>query len=100
LSFARKNGIEVFFGDPQNELPGKNLILPSHPSLIRTANVDLDHIRKSLIKTALAAYNREPSEEDIRFLAEDTRSNNNFIRNTIAAIQKSGEENGKKGRLC
>jgi cysteine synthase len=84
LSFARKNGIEVFLGDPCNEAPGKNLILPSHPSLIRTANVDLDHIRRSLIKTALAAYNREPSEGDIRFLAEDTRSNDGFVRSVIA----------------
>jgi cysteine synthase len=86
LSFARENGIEVFFGDPHKEIPGENLILPSHPSLIRAAEVDLDHIRRSLIKTALASYNKKPSEADIRFLAEDTRSNEDFVRNTIAGI--------------
>jgi cysteine synthase len=86
LSFARKNGIEVFFGDPREEIPGKNLILPSHPSLIGAAEVDLDHIRKSLIKTALASCAGEPSRGDIRFLAEDTRRDEAFVRNTIAGI--------------
>jgi hypothetical protein len=86
LSFARNNGIEVRLGDPGEELPGANLILPSHPSLIRATNVDLDHIRRSLIKTALAGHTGEPSEADIRFLAEETRRDEKFVRNTIAAI--------------
>jgi cysteine synthase len=97
LSFARENGIKVFLGDPEKEIPGENLILPSHPALIKTAEVDLDHIRRSLIKTALAAYNKKPSERDIQFLAEDTRSNTDFVRNTIAAIEKNGAENGTEG---
>jgi hypothetical protein len=86
LSFARENGIEVFIGDPAGEKPGQNLILPSHPSLIKATAVDLDHIRRSLIKTALGVYNKEPNETDIRFLAEETRKDGDFVRKTIASL--------------
>jgi cysteine synthase len=44
LSFARDNGIELKFGDPKDEVPGKNIILPSHPSLIKVNDADLLHI--------------------------------------------------------
>jgi threonine synthase len=86
LSFARENGIKVFFGDPKDEIPGENLILPSHPSLIRATEIDLDHIRKSLIKTALATCGKAPTEADIAFLAEETRKDAAFVRKTIAEL--------------
>jgi hypothetical protein len=88
LSFARSNGIDVRFGDPKDEVPGENLILPSRPSLIRAADVDLDRIRRSLIKTALANYGKPAggplSEADIAFLAEETRRDADFVRGVIA----------------
>lgn len=86
LSFARDNGIEIFFGDPAEEVPGKNIILPSHPSLIRTKEVDLDHMRRSLIKTAVNTYKVEPTEEDIAFLAEETNSGVEFVRETLKSL--------------
>lgn len=48
LSFARQNGIDIHFGDPKDEIPGKNIILPAHPSLIRVDDVDLDRVRRSI----------------------------------------------------
>ena len=86
ISFARSNGIDVRFGDPKDEVPGENLILPARPSLIRAVDVDLDHIRRSLIKTALANYGKPaaPSEADIAFLAEETRRDADFVRGVIA----------------
>lgn len=86
LSFARDNGIEIFFGDPAEEVPGKNIILPSHPSLIKTKDVDLDHMRRSLIKTAVNTYKVEPTEEDIAFLAEETNTGTEFVRETLKSL--------------
>ncbi|MCL1809895.1 MAG: 2-amino-4-oxopentanoate thiolase subunit OrtB [Clostridiales bacterium] len=87
LSFARGNGIEVKFGDPKDQVPGKNIILPSHPSLIRVTDIDLDHMRKSLIKTALKTYNVEtPTEEDIAFLAEETKTNVDYVKNVLKEL--------------
>jgi cysteine synthase len=90
LSFAKSNGIDVRFGDPKDEVPGKNLILPARPSLIKAVDVDLDHIRRSLIKTALANYGKPtggvPSEADVTFLAEETRRDEDFVREVIAEV--------------
>ncbi len=86
LSFARDNGIEIFFGDPAEEVPGKNIILPSHPSLIRARDVDLPHMRRSLIKTAINTYKVEPTEEDIVFLAEETNSSVEFVKETLKSL--------------
>ena len=87
LSFARDNGIEIFFGDPANEVPGKNIILPSHPSLIKARDVDLVHMRKSLIKTAVSTYNVAPTEADIAFLAEETNSSVDFVKETLKSLE-------------
>lgn len=87
LSFAKANGIEVKFGDPKDEVPGKNIILPEHPSLLKVTDVDLDHMRKSLIKTALKTYKVEtPTDEDIAFLAEETKSSVEYVKNVIASL--------------
>jgi len=87
LSFARSNGIDVRFGDPKDEVPGESIILPSHPSLIKTTDIDLDHMRSSLIKTALKTYNvTEPSEEDLAFLAEETKTDVEHVKKLIASL--------------
>jgi cysteine synthase len=86
LTFARSNGIEVFFGDPKDEVPGKNIVLPSHPSLIKVTDQDLDHMRRSLIRTAVNTYKVTPTEEDIAFLAEETNSNVEFVKKTLAEL--------------
>jgi len=86
VSFAKENGIEVIFGDPCEEIPGKNIIFPSHPSLIKARDVDIVHMRKSLIKTAVSTYNVTPTEEDIAFLAEETNSNVEFVKEVLKTL--------------
>ena len=86
LSFARDNGIEILFGDPSEEVPGKNIILPAHPSQIKARDVDLDHMRKSLIKTAVSTYKVEPTEEDIAFLAEETKTDAGFVQEVLKSL--------------
>jgi N-acetyl-gamma-glutamylphosphate reductase len=86
LTFAKSNGIEVFFGDPKDEVPGKNIVLPSHPSLIKVKDQDLDQMRKSLIRTAVNTYKVTPTEEDIVFLAEETKSSEEFVKQALAEL--------------
>ena len=83
LSFARSNGIEVFFGDPEQEVPGVNIILPSHPSLIKAKDLDLNHLRRSLIKTAVNGCPGVPTEADIAFLAEETKTDMEFVKTAM-----------------
>ena len=87
LSFARDNGIRIFFGDPEEEVPGTSIILPKHPSMIKAKEVDLDRMRKSLIKQAMVTYHvDQPSDEDIEFLAEETRTNPDYVKDVIKSL--------------
>ncbi|MBO4848395.1 MAG: PLP-dependent lyase/thiolase [Clostridia bacterium] len=86
LSFARQNGIDIHFGDPKDEIPGKNIILPAHPSLIRVTDLDLDHMRRSRIKRAVGSRKDELTDEDIRFLVEETNTNEQFVRDAVASL--------------
>lgn len=86
LSFARDNGIEIVFGDPKDEVPGKNIILPSHPSMIKAEDADLNHMRRSLIKNAVETSKVTPTEEDIKYLAEETKTNVEFVKEVLASL--------------
>jgi threonine synthase len=79
LSFARSNGIDIFFGDPTEEEAGKNIILPANPSLIRAVDIDLDHLRESYIKNALTRIEGRPSEADILYLVQETGADADFV---------------------
>lgn len=86
LSFARQNGVDIHFGDPKDEIPGKNIILPAHPSLIQVTDIDLDHMRKSRIKRAVGTHKDELTDDDIKFLIEETNTNEEFVRSAIASL--------------
>ena len=86
LSFARKNGIDIRFGDPKDEVPGKNIILPAHPSLIQITDLDLDHMRRSRIKRAVGTHKDELTDEDIRFLMEETNTDEEYVRGVVASL--------------
>ena len=86
LSFARQNGIDIHFGDPKDEIPGKSIILPAHPSLIQVTDLDLDHMRRSRIKRAVGTHKDELTDEDIKFLMDETNSTEEFVRSAVAAL--------------
>ncbi|MEG1922953.1 MAG: PLP-dependent lyase/thiolase, partial [Clostridia bacterium] len=87
LSFARNNGIDIHFGNPEDEVPGKSIILPSHPSLIKATDANIMHMRKSLVKNALNAHNvTKVTSEDIKFLAEETKMNEKFVMDTLQEL--------------
>ncbi len=54
LSFARENGIAVRQGDPSEEIPGQSIVLPDSPDLVAARDVDLDRLRRSRIRHAVA----------------------------------------------
>ncbi len=88
LSFARKNGIEIKFGNPREEIPGESIILPQHPSLIKTVDIDLNKIKKSYIKNCLENNHiREVRDEDMEFLATDTKSDLAFVKKIINQLK-------------
>ncbi len=87
LSFARENGIEVRFGDPKDEVPGKSVIIPEHPSMIQVKDMDLDRQKKSLIKGNLRKYTVEPTEGDYEYLAEETKKDVAWVKKAVEEIK-------------
>ncbi|WP_353094038.1 2-amino-4-oxopentanoate thiolase subunit OrtB [Tissierella praeacuta] len=84
LTFAKENGIEILIGDPTEEIPGKNIILPKDPSYIKLDEIDLDRNRKSYIRNAVDHVNvTKVNKEDLDFLAEDTKSNVEFVKSVL-----------------
>lgn len=85
LTFARENGIEIRFGNPAEEdVPGKNIILPEDPGKFSCKDADLDHIRKAMIKrSAKRAKGNPPTQEDLAFLAADTKTNVDYIKKVL-----------------
>lgn len=84
LSFARRNGIDIRFGDPREEVPGKNIILPAHPSMIRAVDANMEHLRASLIHNAIKMTGKTPNDADIDFLAAETKTDRAFVKEHLA----------------
>lgn len=86
LDFARENGIEIRFGDPAEDIPGKNIILPENPGLFKVKDLDLDHMRKSLIKNSAKRTTGPVTDADIAFLAEDANTTVEFVKETLKEL--------------
>ncbi|MFP4483057.1 MAG: 2-amino-4-oxopentanoate thiolase subunit OrtB [Thermovirgaceae bacterium] len=86
LDFAKKMGVEVRRGDPQEEKPGKNIIIPRNPAQIAVNEVDLSRLRSSYIRHAANSLgdDRTLTPEDARFLAEDTGLDDNTVTQLLA----------------
>ncbi|MDF2592654.1 MAG: PLP-dependent lyase/thiolase [Clostridia bacterium] len=87
LSFAKQNGIDVRFGNPTEEIPGENIILPEHPSLIKIRDYDLNKAKHSYIRNSVANNKiTEISKVDVEFLVKDTKSDEQFVMNALKEL--------------
>lgn len=88
LSFAKKNGVRIEIGNPKEETPGQDIILPSHPSKLVIKEVDLMNSRKSYI--ANAAKNKDVKEievTDLEFLSEETKLSKEQVVEILNALE-------------
>lgn len=90
LTFAKENGIEVLFGDPDEEVPGKNLIFPADPSYIKARPYDMERARKSYVRNCVKNYKMETAkEDDVKFIMDETKADRNFV---VAELKSHGVE--------
>jgi cysteine synthase len=74
LNFAKENGIDVYVGDPKEQVPGKNIVIPSHPSKVTVTDIDMDGLKNSYMKNAITKLTENKIEQvDIEFLALETK---------------------------
>ncbi len=91
MDFARQNGIEIAFGDPRLEVPGKSIILPRKISDIFTEEIPLAAIKESFIRNAV----KETSiitQIDLNYLVEETNSDIEFVKNILKKYNTAWEE--------
>ncbi len=86
LTFAKKNGIEISFGNPDDEIPGKSIVIPSDPKLIKARDFDLNKARKSLIKNNIQGKVDSVTRDDISFLVEETKTNEAFVLEALVEL--------------
>ena len=70
LTFAQENGIEVRFGDPDEEVPGQSIVLPSHPSLIKLREYDMNRLCLSALRR-MADTRGEFSDEEMVYMVSE-----------------------------
>lgn len=94
LSFAREHGIEVRRGDPEENVPGKAIVIPERLEQVRGKVQALDRLRLSYLRNADRIYPlAEWDATDIAFLAADMKVSRDWVRQRMADLH-SAEEAG------
>ncbi|MFX0196343.1 MAG: 2-amino-4-oxopentanoate thiolase subunit OrtB [Candidatus Hodarchaeota archaeon] len=87
LTFARQNNIEIRRGDPVENVPGKVIVIPSHPSQMRAKDLDLQYFQKANIRNSVQnAGTNTVSEIDVHFMAEDIQTDPSFVRKVLSEL--------------
>lgn len=90
LTFARENGVEIIFGNPDDEIAGKSIILPESPEQIKARDFDLNKARRSYIKNALTPYtDKEITNYDVQFLLDDSRAEHATLNELLTELRIS-----------
>ena len=61
--------------------------IPSHPSLIKAKDMDLDRQKKSLIRVNLRKYGTELTEEDYKYLCEETKKDMDWVKAAVEEVK-------------
>ncbi len=91
LAFARSRGVEIRFGNPDEEVPGRSIILPDRVNRIDVVDLDLDKIRLSLIKNQLKDHKRI-ERSDFAYLVAETNAPQAFVRRALSDLGVAWEE--------
>lgn len=89
LSFARDRGIEILYGNPKDEVPGKNIILPDNPNLIGLEKLDLMGIKASYMRNILKQKGEgDFSQVEIDYLCDELKLEEEKLQELIAEVRK------------
>lgn len=84
LTFAKNNGIKIEIGDPRDEVPGINIVIPSHPSKLMVKNMELNSFRKSYVNNVLNSIKDNIIEKvDFDFLLAETKLTKDELKDLL-----------------
>ncbi|MDD3126030.1 MAG: 2-amino-4-oxopentanoate thiolase subunit OrtB [Candidatus Izemoplasmatales bacterium] len=91
MAFARSHGIDIYFGDPAEEIAGKSIVLPSRIDQIKAVDLDLIKIKQSAIKNQIKDW-KKLTATDFVYLIAETNSTPDFVRQTLTELNVDWEE--------
>jgi len=84
LSFAAENGIDIKYGDPKEEVAGKNIIIPEHSRYIQVNEVPMEKVRGSYLRNAIDKLpSKTVTEIDLDYLVDETKSSREFVEKIL-----------------
>jgi hypothetical protein len=90
MAFARSHGIDIYFGDPAEEIAGKSIVLPSRIDQIKAVDLDLIKIKQSAIKNQIKDW-KKLTATDFVYLIAETNSTPDFVRQTLTELNVDWE---------
>ena len=84
LSFAKKNGVKLMFGNPLLEKPGKNIIFPKDGSNIVYEEINLKDIHLSYLKKYKDV---DLTAKDMTFLCEELKLDESTIKQLMKEVK-------------
>ncbi len=89
LNLARRMGVEVRRGDPRDNRPGERIVIPEHPAQLAVRDVELDRVRRSYLRNALASLPEGATlgEADLDYLAAETRTSRTYVEESIDELR-------------
>ncbi|MBT9164656.1 MAG: 2-amino-4-ketopentanoate thiolase beta subunit [candidate division WS2 bacterium] len=80
LTFARKMGIEIIRGNPQDNIPGKRIVIPENLRQLSYEEYPLAKLKQSYLEHTFKKYEvKKLSLIELKFLQEELKDNNNFV---------------------
>jgi hypothetical protein len=80
LTFAKQNGIDVRRGDPKENIPGKNIVIPEEFEQLSINDIDLDALKKSYVNNVIKNLKvSRITKKDMEFLIQDCKWSQNKI---------------------
>jgi cysteine synthase len=87
LTFAKEMGIEVSRGDPRENIPGEKIIIPEKLEQVQVEDFDMEKIRQSYLEKAMnVTEGYSPTDEDIQFLAEDSKGTVETVQEGLKSL--------------
>lgn len=86
LTFARSMGVEIRRGDPREDQPGQNIVVPERSDQVHVNDVDLNRIRRSYLANVLGSLDERPNSDLARYLAEETNMSSEEVWREIDGI--------------
>lgn len=89
LAFAREQGITVSRGDPSDERPGTSIVIPDHPSRVRSRDLDLEELRRSYLRQLAPRVTHRLTDAEVAYLGLETRWADDRVRGEWDALASS-----------